>query len=122
MSSGRLQELKNNEKSLNFQAQKVVMVAHRRWKSFGVLDRRSLTCMGGGCLWEVDGYGSSTVVRRKSSCLEQTSLPIKDSLYGQRQIKLFHRKNIGYTKVSTCSYRSLLYFNKITSFSKEERN
>ena len=122
VSSGRLQELKNNGKSLNFQAQKVVMVAHRRWKSFGVLDRRSLTSMGGGRLWEVDRYGSSTVVRLISSCLEQTSLPIKDSLYGQRQIKLFHRKNIGYTKVSTCSYRSLLYFNKITSFSKEERN
>ena len=72
-------------------------------------------------VWEVDGYGSSTVVRLISSCLEQMSLPIKDSLYGQRQIKLFHRKNIGYTKVSTCSYRSPLYFNKITSFSKEER-
>ena len=116
------QELKNNGKSLNFWAQKVVMVAHRRWESFSVLDRRSLTCMGGGRLWEVDGYGSLTVVRLISSCLEQTSLPIKDSLYGQRKIKLFHRKNIGYTKVSTCSYRSLLYFNKITSFSKEERN
>ena len=52
MSSGRLQELKNNGKSLNFQAQKVVMVAHRRWKSFGVLDRWSLTCMGGGWIWK----------------------------------------------------------------------
>ena len=122
MSSGHLQELKNNGKSFNFQAQKVVMVAQRRWKSFGVLDRRSLTYMGGGLLWEEDGYGSSTVVRLISSCLEQTSLPIKYSLYGQRQIKLFHRKNIGYTKVSTCAYRRLLYFNKITSFSKEERH
>ena len=122
MSSGHLQELKNNGKSFNFQAQKVVMVAHRRWKSLGVLDRRSLTCMGGGCLWEVDRYGSSTVVRLISSCLEQTSLPIKDPLYGQRQIKLFHRKNMRYNKVSTCSYRSLLYLNKITSFSREERN
>lgn len=80
------------------------------------------TCMGGGLLWEEDVYGSSTVVRLISSCLEQTSLPIKDPLYGQRQIKLFHRKNMRYTKVSTCSYRSLLYLNKITSFSKEERN
>lgn len=122
MSSGHLQELKNNGKSFNFQAQKVVMVAHRRWKSFGILDRRSLTCMGGGLLWEEDVYGSSTVVRLISSCLEQTSLPIKDPLYGQRQIKLFHRKNMRYTKVSTCSYRSLLYLNKITSFSKEEKN
>ena len=87
------------------------MIAHRRWKSFGVLDGGHLD------VWEVVAYG-----RLISSCLEQTSLPIKDSLYGQRQIKLFHRKNIGYTKVSTCSYRSLLYFNKITSFSKEERN
>ena len=81
-----------------------------------------LHCMGGGRLWEVDRYGSSTVVRLISSCLEQTSLPIKDPLYGQRQIKLFHRKNMRYTKVSTCSYRSLLYLNKITSFSREERN
>ena len=83
------------------------MVAHRSWKSFGVLDRRSLTCMGVGRLWEVDGYGSSTVMRLISSCLEQTSkqiLPIKDSLYGQRQIKLFHRKNIGYTKVSVIQH------------------
>ena len=31
MSSGRLQQLKNNRKSLNFQAQKVVAVARRRW-------------------------------------------------------------------------------------------
>ena len=111
MSSGCLQEFKNNGKSLNFQAQKVVMIAHRRWKSFGVLDGGHLD------VWEVVAYG-----RLISSCLEQTSLPIKDSLYGQRQTKLFHRKNIGYNKVSTCSYRSLLYFNKITSFSKEERN
>ena len=30
-SSGRLQEVKNNRKSLNFQAQKVVAVAYRSW-------------------------------------------------------------------------------------------
>ena len=31
MSSCRLQEVKNDRKSLNFQAQKVVEVAYRRW-------------------------------------------------------------------------------------------
>ena len=54
MSSGHLQELKNNGKSFNFQAQKVVMVAHTKWKSFGVFDSGHLH------VWEVVAYGRWT--------------------------------------------------------------
>ena len=45
MSSGRLQELKNNRKSLNFQAQKVVAVAvaYRRWSFTIGSNRKALT-------------------------------------------------------------------------------
>ena len=61
MSSGRLQELKNNRKSLNFQAQKVVAVAYRRW-SFTIgsnckaLTGKILVFRIGGPLWEVVAY------------------------------------------------------------------
>ena len=43
MSSGRLQELKNNIKSLNFQAQKVVAVAYMRWSFTRVSNCKALT-------------------------------------------------------------------------------
>ena len=57
MSSGRLQELKNNRKSLNFQAQKVVAVAYRRWSFTRGSNCKALTVFRiGGRLWEVVAY------------------------------------------------------------------
>ena len=66
MSSGPLQEVKNNGKSLTVRPQKVVMVAYRRW-----LFTRGYHCKAlageilvfwiGGHLWEVVAYGSLTV-------------------------------------------------------------
>ena len=61
MSSGRLQELKNNRKSLNFQAQKVVAVAYRRWSFTRGSNCKALTgkiavFRIGGRLWEVVAY------------------------------------------------------------------
>ena len=65
---GRLLELKNNGKSLNFQAQRVVAVAYKRW-SF----TRGSNCKAlagkvlvhefwiGVLLWEVVAHGGSTV-------------------------------------------------------------
>ena len=58
MSSGRLQEVKNSRKSLNFQAQKVVAVAYRRWSftrgsNCKVLTGKVLVFWIGGRLWEV---------------------------------------------------------------------
>ena len=58
MSSGRLQEVKNRRKSLNFQAQKVVAVAYRRWSftrgsNCKVLTGKVLVFWIGGRLWEV---------------------------------------------------------------------
>ena len=65
-SSGRLQELKNNGKSLNFQAQKVVAVAYGRWSftrgsNCKALTRKVLVFWTGGLLWEVVAHGGSTV-------------------------------------------------------------
>ena len=61
MSSGRLQELKNNRKSLNFQAQKVVAVAYMRWSFTRGSNCKALTgkiavFRIGGRLWEVVAY------------------------------------------------------------------
>ena len=61
MSSGRLQELKNSRKSLNFQAQKVVAVAYRRWSFTIGSNCKALTgkisvLRIGGPLWEVVAY------------------------------------------------------------------
>ena len=57
MSSGRLQELKNNRKSLNFQAQKVVAVAYRRWSFTRGSNCKALTVFRiDGRLWEVVAY------------------------------------------------------------------
>ena len=58
MSSGRLQEVKNSRKSLNFQAQKVVAVAYRRWSftrgsNCKVLTGKVLVFWIGGRLWKV---------------------------------------------------------------------
>ena len=44
--SGRLQEVKNNGKSLNFQAQKAVMVAYRRWSFTRGSDCNALSLSG----------------------------------------------------------------------------
>ena len=62
-SSGRLQELKNNGKSLNFQAQKVVAVAYGRWSFTRGSNCKALTGKVlvhefwiGGLLWEVVAY------------------------------------------------------------------
>ena len=65
MSSGRLQEVKNSRKSLNFQAQKVVAVAYRRWSftrgsNCKVLSGKVLVFWIGGRLWEVVTNGGST--------------------------------------------------------------
>ena len=65
---GRLLELKNNGKSLNFQAQKVVAVAYKRWLFTRGFNCKALTgkvllhefCIG-GLLWEVVPHGGSTV-------------------------------------------------------------
>ena len=60
-SSGRLQELENNDKSLNFEAQKVVAVAYGR-SSFTrisnckALSGKVLVFWIGGRLWEVVAY------------------------------------------------------------------
>ena len=72
MSSGRLQELKNNRKSLNFQAQKVVAVAYRRWSftrgsNCKALTGKILVFWIGGRLWEVVAHGGSTVYARQRS-------------------------------------------------------
>ena len=58
---GRLQELKNNGKSFNFQSQEVVAVAYRRWlftrgSNCEALTRKVLVFWIGGCLWEVAAY------------------------------------------------------------------
>ena len=65
---GRLQELKNNGKSLNFQAQKVVAVAYKRWSFTRGSNCKALTGKVlvhefwiGGLLWEVVPHGGSTV-------------------------------------------------------------
>ena len=60
---GRLQELKNNGKSLNFQAQKVIAVAYKRWSFTRGSNCKALTgkvlvheFWTGGLLWEVVAY------------------------------------------------------------------
>ena len=58
---GRLLELKDNGKSLNFQAQKVVAVANKRWSftrgsSCKALTGKVLVFLIGGLLWEVVAY------------------------------------------------------------------
>ena len=64
----RLLELKNNGKSLNFQAQKVVAVAYKRWSFTRSSNCKALTGKVlvhefsiGGLLWEVVALGGSTV-------------------------------------------------------------
>ena len=57
-SSGRLQEVKNNGKSLSFQAQKVVAVAYMRWlltrgSNCKALTGKILVSWIGSRLWEV---------------------------------------------------------------------
>ena len=66
MSSGRLQEVKNNKKALNFQAQNVVAVAYRRWSftrnsNCKALTGKVLVFSIGGRLWEVVAPEGSTV-------------------------------------------------------------
>ena len=61
MTSGHLQELKNNGKSLNFQSQKVVAVTYRnrsftRGSNCEALTGKILVFWIGGCLWEVVAY------------------------------------------------------------------
>ena len=65
---GRLQELKNNGKSLNFQAQKVIAVAYKRWSFTRGSNCKALTGKVlvhefwiDGLLWEVVPHGGSTV-------------------------------------------------------------
>ena len=63
---GRLLELKNNRKSLNFQAQKVVTVAYRRWSftrgsNCKALNGKVLVFWIGGLLWEVVAHGGLTL-------------------------------------------------------------
>ena len=65
---GRLVELKNNGKSLNFQAQKVVAVGYKRWSFTRGSNCKALTGKVlvhefwiGGLLWEVVPHGGSTV-------------------------------------------------------------
>ena len=65
---GHLLELKNNGKSLNFQAQKVVAVAYKRWSFTRGSNCKALTGKVfmhefwiGGLLWEVVPHGGSTV-------------------------------------------------------------
>ena len=65
---GRLLELKNNEISLNFPAQKVVAVAYKRWSFTRASKCKALTGKVlvhefwiGGLLWEVVPHGGSTV-------------------------------------------------------------
>ena len=58
---GRLLELKKNGKSLNFQAQKVVAVAYKRWSFTRGSNCKALTgnvfvFWIGGLLWEVVAY------------------------------------------------------------------
>ena len=60
---GRLLELKNNEKSLNFPAQKVVAVVYKRWSFTRGSNWKALTGKVlvhefwiGGLLWEVVAY------------------------------------------------------------------
>ena len=60
---GRLLELKNNGKSLNFQAQKVVAVAYKRWSFTRGSNCKALTGKVlvyefwiSGLLWEVVAY------------------------------------------------------------------
>ena len=72
MSSGRLQEFKYNRKSLNFQAQKVVAVAYRRWSftrgsTSTALTGKVFLFWIGGRLWEVVAHGDSTVYARQRS-------------------------------------------------------
>ena len=60
---GRLLELKNNGKSLNFQAQKVVEIAYKRWSftrgsNWKALTGKVLVFWIGGFLWEVVAYES----------------------------------------------------------------
>ena len=82
MSSCRLQEVKNDRKSLNFQAQKVVGVAYRRWSFtrgsnckaltenlFGVLDKLSL--IADGRLREVVAHRGSTVFSGRKNVLRK---------------------------------------------------
>ena len=59
----RLLELKNNRKSLNFLAQKVVAVGFKRWSFTRGSNCKALTGKGlvhefwiGGVLWEVVAY------------------------------------------------------------------
>ena len=56
-SSGHLQEVKNNGKSLNFRAQKVVAVTYRRWLFTRGSNCKALTAgkIFSG-VWEVDAY------------------------------------------------------------------
>ena len=63
-----LTRAKNNEKSLNFQAQKVVEVAYKRWSFTRGSNCKALTRKVlvhefwiGGLLWEVIAHGGSTV-------------------------------------------------------------
>ena len=65
---GRLLKLKNNGKSLNFQAQKVVAVAYKRWSFTRGSNCKALTGKVlvhefwiAGLLWEVVPHGGSTV-------------------------------------------------------------
>ena len=60
---GRLQELKNNGKSLNFQAQKVSAVTYKRWSFTRGSNCKALSGKVlvhefwiGGLLWEVVAY------------------------------------------------------------------
>ena len=67
LSSGRLQEVQNNGKSLNFQSQKVVVVAYRRWSftrgsNCKALTGKMLVFWIGGSLREVVAHGGSTVM------------------------------------------------------------
>ena len=77
--SGRLQELKNNGNSLNFQAQKVVAAAYRRWlfargSNCKALTGNFLVFLIGGVLWEVVEHGGSTV---PSTDIIQLTLTLK---------------------------------------------
>ena len=65
-SSGRLQEVKNNEISLNFQAQKVVTVSCRRWpvtrsSNCKALTGKVLVFWMSGRSWNVVAHEGSTV-------------------------------------------------------------
>ena len=72
MSSARFQDVKNNRKSLNFQTQKEVAVAHRRWSftrdsNCKTLTGKVLVFWIGGRLWDVVAHEGSTVTVNDSS-------------------------------------------------------